>query len=45
VGPQQYCMKLSHRTQLYHFGFGRDSAADYIQSPVIIIVLLGVNRL
>jgi hypothetical protein len=34
--PSCTSVKLSHRTQLYHFGFGRGSAADYIQSPVLI---------
>jgi hypothetical protein len=37
--PSSSILKLSHRTQLYHFGFGRGSAGDYIQDPVIFMAL------
>jgi hypothetical protein len=36
-----FYMKLPQRTQLYHFRFGRSSAADYIQSPVVFILERG----
>src|ERR1700751_1883947 len=33
AAPQHLGRALPHRTHLDHFGFGRDSARDYIQRP------------